>query len=48
MAKDISVWFDSKLSVNLSGAIPEKIIVSRARVSEFKDWYTEKKISLYV
>jgi two-component system LytT family response regulator len=41
--KDIAVWFDSKLSVNLTVAIPEKIIVSRTRASEFKAWYTEKK-----
>ena len=39
--KDISVWFDSKLSVNLSVNIPEKIIVSRTRVAEFKEWYTK-------
>ena len=37
--KDISVWFDNKLSVNLSVAVPEKIIISRARVPDFKDWY---------
>jgi len=37
--KDISTWFDSKLSVNLLVDVPEKIIVSRARVTEFKDWY---------
>ena len=43
--KDISVWFDSKLSVNLTVAVPEKIIVSRARVSELKDWYSSKKRS---
>jgi two-component system LytT family response regulator len=41
--KDISVWFDSKLSVNLVVDVPEKIIVSRTRVTEFKEWYTEKK-----
>ena len=40
--KDISVWFDSKLLVNLVMNTPEKIIVSRLRVGEFKDWYTEK------
>ena len=38
--KDISVWFDSKLSVNLWVDTPERVIVSRLRVSEFKDWYT--------
>jgi len=40
--KDISVWFDSKLSVNLIVDIPEKIIVSRLRASEFKEWYSGK------
>ena len=40
--KDITVWFDSKLSVNLSVDIPEKIIVSRTRAGEFKDWYSGK------
>jgi two-component system LytT family response regulator len=40
--KDITVWFDSKLSVNLMVDIPEKIIVSRARASEFKEWYSGK------
>jgi two-component system, LytTR family, response regulator LytT len=39
--KDISVWFGSKLSINLSVTVPEKIIVSKARVSEFKAWYTK-------
>jgi two-component system LytT family response regulator len=40
--KDITIWFDSKLSVNLTVDIPEKIIVSRVRASEFKDWYSGK------
>lgn len=37
--KDISVWFGNKLSLNLSVDVPEKIIVSKARVSEFKNWF---------
>lgn len=37
---DMSIWFNGKLSVNLSVTTPEKIIVSRAKVSEFKEWYT--------
>jgi len=41
--KDISIWFDNKLSVNLVAAVPEKIIVSKARASEFKEWFTENK-----
>lgn len=38
---DISVWFGSRLSVNLRVETPEKIIVSKARVPEFKQWLTE-------
>jgi len=40
--KDVSLWFDSKLSVNLVVEIPEKMIVSRVRAAEFKEWYTGK------
>jgi two-component system LytT family response regulator len=36
---DLSIWFDGKLAVNLSVAVPERIIVSRARSGEFKRWY---------
>ena len=38
--KDISIWPLSKLHVTLTVSTPEKIIISRARTSEFKDWYT--------
>ncbi len=38
--KDISVWFGSKLSINVTVQLPDKIIVSKARVPEFKIWYT--------
>jgi two-component system LytT family response regulator len=41
--KDISTWFDGKLSINLTIETPEKVIISRVRVSEFKEWYTEVK-----
>jgi two-component system LytT family response regulator len=36
--KDISLWFGNKLSVNLKIPIPQKIIISKARVKEFKQW----------
>jgi two-component system LytT family response regulator len=39
--KDVSIWFAGKLSVNLSVAIPERIIVSKARTGEFKKWLAE-------
>lgn len=38
---DISIWFGSKISVNVSVEVPERIIVSKARVSEFKQWFTQ-------
>lgn len=34
----IAVWFGSRLSIHLGVATPERIIVSKARVSEFKLW----------
>ena len=37
--KDISIWFGNKLCVNLNVEVPEKIIVSKMRVSEFKTWF---------
>ena len=39
--KDLSVWFGNKLVINLIVSSPEKIIVSKARVSEFKTWFAE-------
>lgn len=38
--KDISVWFGSRLAVNLEVETPERIIVSKARVPDFKRWMT--------
>lgn len=38
--KDIAVWFGSRLSLNLTVETPEKIIISKARVPEFKQWLT--------
>jgi len=39
--KDISVWFGSKLTINLTVHVPDQIVVSKARVPEFKGWYTK-------
>lgn len=36
--KDIAVWFGSRLALNLSVVTPERIIISKARVPEFKQW----------
>lgn len=36
--KDIAVWFGSRLALNLVIESPERIIISKARVPEFKRW----------
>jgi DNA-binding LytR/AlgR family response regulator len=36
--KDIAVWFGSRLALNLQLETPERIIISKARVPEFKRW----------
>ena len=36
--KDIVVWFGSRLALNLQVETPERIIISKARVPEFKAW----------
>jgi DNA-binding LytR/AlgR family response regulator len=36
--KDIDVWFGNRLSVNLTQKTPERVIVSKNRVAEFKLW----------
>lgn len=38
--KDISVWFGSRLALNLNVETPERIIISKARVPKFKKWLT--------
>jgi DNA-binding LytR/AlgR family response regulator len=37
--KDIDFWFNSRLSINLKVTVPEKIVISKARVPEFKKWF---------
>ena len=36
--KDIAVWFGNRLALNLVVDTPERIIISKARVPEFKQW----------
>lgn len=38
--KEITVWFGSRLSLHLTVEIPERIVISKARVPEFKSWLT--------
>lgn len=37
--KDMSFWFGNKLSVNLKVPVSDKIIISKARVKEFRQWF---------
>ena len=39
--KDVSIWFGNKLAINLTMETPEKIIISKARVAEFKHWFSD-------
>jgi DNA-binding LytR/AlgR family response regulator len=38
--KDIDLWFNSRLSVNLNVSVPDKIVISRGRIPEFKAWFS--------
>lgn len=38
--KDLSVWYGSRLLVNLAATAPEKIIISKTKISDFKKWLT--------
>lgn len=41
--KDIDLWFNSRLSINLRYSLTTgKILVSKARVTEFKEWFSGK------
>ena len=37
---EIAVWFGSRLALRLSVETPERIVISKARVPEFKRWLT--------
>lgn len=36
--KDASLWFGNRLVVNLKLQVPEKIVISRTHVQDFKQW----------
>jgi len=38
--REVDFWFNNRLSVNLKVPVPEKILISRVRVSEFRKWYS--------
>ena len=39
--KELGVWFGSRLTVNLTIATPERIVVPKAKVHDFKAWLTQ-------
>lgn len=41
--KDIDLWFNNRLAINLHAAMHEKIVVSKARVGEFKEWFAGER-----
>lgn len=38
--KDMDLWFSNRLSVNLKVSVSDKILISKAKVGEFKTWFT--------
>ena len=36
--KEIAVWFGSRLTLHLTVETPERIVISKARAPEFKEW----------
>lgn len=38
---DLTIWFDSRLKVNLITDTPEPLFISKNRVAEFKEWLTK-------
>ncbi len=41
--KDVDLWFSGRLSLNLKVETPEKVVLSKARVPEFKSWFSGKQ-----
>lgn len=41
--RDIDLWFNNRLSINLKVPTEEKILVSKLRVNEFKTWFAGNK-----
>lgn len=41
--KEITIWFDSRLLINLTIDVPERIYVSKNKASEFKNWIVSQE-----
>lgn len=40
--RDLTVWFDSRLKVNLITDTPEPVYISKNKVADFKEWLTKE------
>ncbi len=40
--KEVDFYFNSRLSINLKVKVAEKILISKVRVTEFKEWFSGK------
>lgn len=41
--QDIDLWFNNRLVVNLRIMTPERIVVSKVRVGDFKEWFAGER-----
>lgn len=42
--KDVDLWFGSRLSVNLTVSVPERIVISKTKSPLFKKWILEESV----
>ena len=38
--KEVDLWFNNRLSLNLNVKVADKILISKVRVSEFRNWFS--------
>lgn len=38
--KEVDYYFNNRLSINLKVPVPEVILISKVRVSEFREWFS--------
>lgn len=38
--KEVDLWFNNRLSLNINVKVPDKILISKVRVSEFRNWFS--------
>jgi len=38
--KEVDFYFNNRLSINLKVPVPEKILISKVQVSEFREWFS--------